>query len=628
MSLQARLRCNLKVLLIAAACLLLATWLYWPGLSGAFMLDDLQNIISLQSDLSWSGVFYGFTHNESGLLGRSVSVMSFYFSQWQFGASAWGYKFHNLLIHLINGLLLARLFCLLLPIMDRKLDRDKVLIIAGLSAALWLLHPLLVSTVLYAVQRMTQLAVLFTLLALLCYVKFRCMQQQCWVWYWRAWLLFPFLMLLALLSKETGVLIPLYILIIEVTVFRAGVDFFRKNRHQMIFLLVFVGLPILLGSIVLLAKFSSFTDYSSRSFTLAERLLTQLHVVAFYIKMIFLPRLRGMSLYHDDFTVTHGLDIGTAVLLVLLLAGIASVWMLRHKLPVLAFGLGWFLVSHVLESTLLPLELVFEHRNYLAAAGLLLIPVYLIFTIELLKPARIVCGLFLLIFAFMTHSRALEWGDENLSLAVAVAEHPQSPRARNALANYLMTAGQLDMALEQLEIASELNIKDPGSTLHLLGTKCVNGIADRAAYERALAQLGTYPLTVYALNALDNLIEFMSKDKCTLLTLDDFGKLIDTAMGLEKNSSIPLYKAYMLRFHGIHSLMTGRYAQGVIDFRMAHEYTGQISYLAELVQFQIELGMLADAAETVVVMEAQNARRFGLDSHQVDIIKSKLAEAQ
>lgn len=625
-----QIRSNRKIIILfsTVVAVLITAGIYWPGLSGEFMLDDLQNIVSIQKDPSLSAAVYYITHNDSGLLGRSVSIFSFFLTLWQFGPDAWGYKFHNLLIHLVTGLLLARLFYLTLNQFAAGLGKNRMLMISGLSAFLWLVHPFLVSTVLYAVQRMAQLASMFTVLALLVYLKVRTMEKNTWSFYWRAWLLFPCCMVLAVLSKENGVLIPVYILAYEVIGFKSGMSYFNVNRHQGFFLGIFVVLPILLGMFMLLTRLDDFTDYSNRSFTLSGRLLTELHVLAFYVQMIFVPRLREMSLFHDDFAVSSSLDAGTLVLLFLLIAVLVSIWKLRKSQPIVALGLAWFLVSHLLESTILPLELVFEHRNYLAAAGLILLPVYLVFAFDLLRPVRFVCVLFALIFIFMTMARAKEWGDYDLALVVAITEHPQSSRSHNAMANRQMELGNLDKAIEQLQISDELTQQDPGTSLHLLGAKCVNGIQDDDAYKQSVSRLGQFPITVYALNALENLIKYINMGKCPTVTLDEFGELINTAMGFEKNLSDPLYRAYLKRFQGIYFLTIGQYAQGVIAFRQAHEYTGQVFYLAELARFQIDLKQLDDAQDTFELMQEENAKNFGIENYQVDVVKKYLTEAR
>ena len=51
---------------------------------------------------------------------------------------------------------------------------------------------------------------------------------------------------------------------------------------------------------------------------------------------------------------------------------VAAAFALRHRLPMFSLGLFWFLGAHLLTSSVLPLELVFEHRNYFALLGVLL----------------------------------------------------------------------------------------------------------------------------------------------------------------------------------------------------------------------------------------------------------------
>src|SRR5687768_10848278 len=104
------------------AVIALAIFVYWPGLHGPFLLDDSPNILAAHvENPDWSAFVYTVTHNGSGLLGRSVTMMSFMLTEWQFGLDSWGYKFHNLLLHITNGLLLYRLLYLLLPLLEPRI---------------------------------------------------------------------------------------------------------------------------------------------------------------------------------------------------------------------------------------------------------------------------------------------------------------------------------------------------------------------------------------------------------------------------------------------------------------------------------------------------------------------------
>lgn len=618
-----------RMLLAFVAVALVALALYWPGLDGPFVLDDQQNIVEVhQDEKSWAAFYYAVTHNESGMLGRIVSISSFVLSGWQYGVDPWGYKLENILLHLLTGAVLMQVLGRILQQLDPAASRQHVALCAGVATAFWLLHPLQVSTVLYVVQRMTILAALFLLLALWTYLVLR--QQTHWSRrHWlMAFVLFPALQLLAMFSKETGVLLPLFMLACELLVFCSLRQWRQLGRPQLGFLLVFVLFPLLVGGLYFVARADVMLDYSVRNFTLGERLLTQLHVLPLYLRLILLPRVRDMSLFHDDFPVTHGFDVGTSLLLSALILVVVAIFTLRKHAPVLAFGIAWFLTGHLLESTVIPLELVFEHRNYVAMAGLLLPVAYYVLRYRDAKLARPLLGFFLLIFMLQTHVRAREWSNEELMFVQAVADHPASPRARISLANKLTLLGRYGEAMEQLEAAAEADPKDPGPLLHQLFNYCLLGQSMPQLVDKTEKVLAAYPATVYAMNSLDNLFRTIGLEQCTKLSSDDMARLLNAAVGQSGNRSSPLFSGYLLRLQGVHAFMAGQYVQGVVHMRMAHEATGDNMMLVDLVEAQLNYGQPGDAAETLQVLREINAQQRGTETYQIARLEQLLQQAR
>ncbi len=606
--------------------------LYWPGLSGPFILDDWASID--RALRTWidnpdlTALKSALAHNFSGHLGRAVSVFSFILTGLQYGVDPRGYKFHNLLLHLANGLLLFFLLVRTLPLLQPSLAPRRALLVAGVTCTFWLIHPLLVSTVLYAVQRMAQLAVFFTLLALLCYVALRRCETFNKRFVLLGWILFPCCLLLALLSKETGVLIPLYVLLFEVVVYRTTAQVLREKRHIALWLGIFVLLPLLLGAAGTLLFFDDSANYSNRTFTLGERLLTQLHVVAYYARMILAPRISSMSLFQDDFPLTTSFDALTALLLALLLATLAAIWLLRKRQPVLAFGLGFFIVSHLLESTFIPLELVFEHRNYLAAAGLLLLPVYYLLSPSLpeAQALRWLPAPLLVIVAFMTFGRVKEWSSQDMLINVAIQEHPASVRTRTEYANFLLNAGQTEAGIRQLEKAHELDPADAGPVMHMLYLRCLQGQRDADLLERAVGLLAR-PASVYVLSAFDALTARQADGRCTAVTLDDTARLLATALAVEGNQQNPVSRGFLLRFRGIHAFLSKNYVDGVVDLRMAHEATGMVSMLQDLFKGQLVFGQLDDAEDTLdLIRELNNQTFFHVEDQLIRELEPELAK--
>ncbi|MGI9247927.1 MAG: tetratricopeptide repeat protein, partial [Woeseiaceae bacterium] len=144
---------------------------YWPGLKGPFVLDDFGSISALGNRggvTNWD-TFRAFVFGgHAGPTGRPLALLSFLIDANNWPTDPWPFKRTNLVIHLINGALLGVLTARILRILN--FARHDVRWIALVSTACWLLHPFLVSTTLYAVQRMAQLSTFFIFAGLITYL--------------------------------------------------------------------------------------------------------------------------------------------------------------------------------------------------------------------------------------------------------------------------------------------------------------------------------------------------------------------------------------------------------------------------------------------------------------------------
>ena len=307
-------RWNLQVTWGFSAILTLTWLVYWPGLSGAFLFDDFSNLSQLgaygtidNSESFWLYLTSGF----SGPTGRPLSMLSFLLDARDWPADPEAFKRTNVLIHLLVGLVLLALVRQL----TRALDYAPAIAarVALLTAAVWLLHPLWVSTTLYIVQRMAQLSTLFVLLGLWLYVRTRVQYPPTLS---RGTILGSataiFLIgLLALLSKENGVLLPLLAIIVEITILarydrthgRSCSTAFRHWRF------VLLGLPTLLLSGYLVLRLDPLLtgNPGMRDFTPGERLLTQGRILWDYMFHLILPRSFSGGLFNDDVVLSSGL---------------------------------------------------------------------------------------------------------------------------------------------------------------------------------------------------------------------------------------------------------------------------------------------------------------------------------
>lgn len=597
--------------------LLVTGSVYWQGLDGPFLLDDFSNVVEAHVDyFDRDEIYYALTHNFSGELGRSVSVLSLIFSGIVHGPEAWGYKYHNLAIHLLNGLLIFWLLVQLLPKMLHKDPVDsQVILIAGLAVSMWLLHPLQVSTVLYVVQRMAQLAAFFTLSSLIVYIKAREYSSAGGIkFYLLAYLLFPMLLGLAVFSKENGALTIFYVLAIELTAFGFKVSSINERNRIGIFLGLFVGLPIILASGYVVLNFEQLSDYSMRNFTLGERLLTQLHVVAFYIKMIVFPRLSDMTLFHDYFQVTTGFDFITIILFLLLLTLVFLVFYLRNRLPVVSFAIAWFFVSHLMESTIFNLELVFEHRNYLAALGPLLLMVYGLCKVPTIPKLKYVNGAILLLLVFLTFSRVQEWRSSELIYQVAIEEHPDSNRVLTLMANLKYRQGEFQSAWDYLQMAQANNDKEYGTLIHEAIYRCGTGIDFTPYFDEALEKAVIYPASAYTLNVLNNTVSVINNSRCPELKNEDMLNLLSAVKSQEGNINNEYFFGILEKIEGQLLLIEGNYGKGIGLMISAYDKTGRVLILVNLAENLIDLNLLGDAEYIISLIEGINLEEGGKET--------------
>lgn len=433
---------------ILLSLVLILTFLaFWPGLSGGFVFDDGNSLLYNEnialSEISTENLIAAAQSDNAGPTGRPISMLSFALNHYYAaGFDPWHFKLTNLVIHLLNGIAIYLFLTLVLGKLARRTkpgpgDITPAFLALAVATA-WLLHPLAFTSVLYVVQRMNSLATLFILIGLIVYVQGRNRLDKGETGKGFA-LIFTGIIgfgLLAVFSKENGALLPLYALVTETALFRFQSD---KPAHRKI-LIGFFAITVLIPALgflvfVILKPEWLLATYEFRSFTLTERLLTESRILWQYLKWIIMPANTELGLFHDDITVSTGLltPISTLTSIAGLLLLLAASFVARYRAPLATFGILWFLAGHSLESTILPLELAHEHRNYLPMLGILLAVFSYLLTAARSKPAlRLTTGVALaviLLFGISTTLRASQWRN-NISFYLSdVEHHPNSERS-------------------------------------------------------------------------------------------------------------------------------------------------------------------------------------------------------
>lgn len=522
--------------------LLATTLLYWPGLNGPLLLDDIDNLLPLGRNGGVQGMNDVLTFvfgNQSGPGGRPLSMLSFLIDARNWPPPVAALKYTNLMLHLLSGVL----SCWLVLCIGRAMQwrESRAIGLALVVALLWLIHPFNVSTTLYVVQRMTQLMTLFSLAALILYCQGRMLAGEhprrallC-----HGLALFPF-GVLAVMSKENGVLLLLLMAVLECTVLRSYPRplWFRVCYRVCILLPLLLVLGYFAWSVL-----TSLANYEFRPFSLQERLLTQGRVLWYYLAGILLPFSHALGLFHDDLVIStswlHPLStlpawLGIIGLLVLALRRIS-------RQPLLALAVLWFLSMHLLESTLLPLELYFEHRNYMAMIGPLLAVVH--YTDQgarrwlAHRPGLLLAGLLALVsvgFAWQTAVQANRWGDPLRLLSTWAQQHPRSPRAQITLAEVLQARGDGEGARLQVEQALQIKPDELGFLLLQWNNYCEAATPPPLSLAEILSRPGLVSYYSVLNVHLERLLNLLTTGRCNVPP-EQVAALFERAIGLPQS---------------------------------------------------------------------------------------------
>ena len=501
----------LLVLLFAIA------FAYAPGLSGPFILDDATNIPQTKIDfLSFSSVKDVAFDNTSGIFGRPIPVATFALNHYFGDGTPYSFKATNLALHILNTALVLIFTQIVIKTLSTKntVFSKKTTFLAALTvAAIWSLHPIQVSTVMYSVQRMTVLMTTFSVLALITYLKARATSTEKPAKCVSLLLATGVLTILACLSKENGALIVLYVGLLEVLIRKSRVNE-PIIKNELIFsnsMLTLVAATLAVGIAFFTYNFDSLMrGYQIRDFTLSERLGTESNILVFYLKNIMVPNISNMNLYLDDFPISAIFSTESLISYLILFSFTTLAVIFYKSNPLVTFGILFFFLSHALESTIIPLELAFEHRNYTGTIGISIaivaatVQLFKFFRFENLK--YLIATITLLLVSFQSYSRNLEWSDDLILNSLAVENNPRSERAKLSLAISLLNRSKLTEAVNLFEKAAAENVTDAHTHLHLLQFKAYGGVFIQEDFEKAKELLASRPITNDVVMLLDDML--------------------------------------------------------------------------------------------------------------------------
>jgi tetratricopeptide (TPR) repeat protein len=490
---QVRFLKNIHLRELAALAILAITAiaLYSNTLNSSFHLDDERviwdNPAVFMQEISWESLSEAAF--ESRIRTRPVAHISFALNYFFHRLEVRGYHAVNILIHVMTGILLFFLLktTLSLPALNKKNDTSYAAIVSFITAAVWLLHPLQTQSVTYIVQRMNAMAAMFFILSMLLYTRARLTASRK-----SRWGLFTGCFIsgiLALGSKEIAATLPFCIFLYEfyfLQNLRLGLKQYKRIWYLLAAaVLVFIFLAFFyLGANPFKNIISSYPVYG---ITLFQKLLTETRVIVLYIALLFFPYPGRLNLDYD-FTVSLSLLTPATTLFsaVLLFGMVFFAVLVAQKQRLTSFCILWFLGNLVVESSFIPLELVFEHRVYLPSMFFLLLftaPLYTLFAARR-KFFYIACAVVLAVMSLWTFERNSVWHDELTLWQDCLEKSPNKWRVHNNLGKEYFRRWETDRAIYHYQKALQIEPNAIMARMNLAGA-----LAMEKRFQEAVIQL-------------------------------------------------------------------------------------------------------------------------------------------
>lgn len=537
---------------IAVVAVLLLGWLaYYPGLKGGFLFDDFANLPALGAygpvDNASTFLHY-ITSGSADPTGRPLALLSFLVDAHDWPADPYPFKRTSVLLHLFNGLLLYALLARLgrsVTTDDAQRRRAAVL---GMS--LWLLHPLLVSTTLYIVQREAMLPATFILLGLLGYATGRDLAMRGRrAGAWLAVLSIIVCTCLGMLSKANGALLPLLAWIVDAILLRRNGPDARARSMKWARVCVLIVPSLLIFIYLAYETYSGFVKgiIAERPWTIGQRLLTEPRVLVDYLQLLWIPRPYSSGLFNDGFAASTGWQSPASTLPSLFAITLLVVFATtcRRRYPAWSSALLFYFAGQLLESTSIPLELYFEHRNYVPAL-LMFWPLSLWLSAgrasraiasssdaspdDLFIVRRALSFVLPLGFAALTFLRADLWGNSEDQAMLWGAKNPHSPRAQAYAAQTEASRNQYAAGISRLERAMIEHPDDIQLSLNLIGLKCEAGTLTPEDLDQAGKALRATPdVGRLGFEWFEDALPTAQENRCRALDLDAVEMLLSAA---------------------------------------------------------------------------------------------------
>ena len=440
---------------------------------------------------------------------RYVGFLTLWANYRLHGLEVFGYHLVNLALHIFNAVLVYILITLTFKsplIKSASFEAWPVALFAGL---MFVAHPLQTEGVTYILSRFVLLVTMFSLLSMVLYIKWRLeidisinnqeseikikenlQNKNCPS-------LIPYFLsllfcILAMKTKENALTLPIAIMIYEILFFRGSVG--KRAIYLVPFLLTMLIIP--LTYIVLNLGTGSITyalEWATRlENTLArtDYLFTQFRVVTKYIGLFLFPVGQNVDhfqqIYHSPFDPPVLLSF-IFLISVLCLGGyfIYRSRATHYALRIPAFGIIWFFLALLVESSIFPLsEMMVEYRVYLPSAGahIALASGAFLLTSRIRNKASVYTAavLVLLVLSSATFIRNYVWENDSTLWEDSAKKSPEKARPFNNLGVIYLAEGRMEEAIEYYKTALKIDPYHTETHINLGSVYKAQGRIDKA----------------------------------------------------------------------------------------------------------------------------------------------------
>lgn len=398
----------LSIVFIAA----LAIIIYSNTFDASFHFDDTPSIVE-------NYAIHRFDIKAIFSSSRPVLDMTFALNYYFGKLNVFGYHLVNLALHIANGILLYFILFWTINAINRSTSSDSInpinFRIPLYASLIFISHPIQTQAVTYIVSRSSVLATTFYLLTLLLFIKAfdnrsknnnipiphlekgdkggfeqRIGSKDQNTFHHKLYLGGAFVAsCLAMGTKQIAATLPVMLLIYDFYFISEG-NLRKLKGHYKSHLLMLSTLAIVIylnrsG----LTQFISF-DYTqgvpmpqTEPVTSFQYFLTQLNVIPYYIKLLFIPT--NLNLDYD-WPITRNIDFATVLYFLILTFLVVIAIFLFKKAKLISFGIIWFFITlSVTSSFIVIYDVIFEHRLYLASVGFVTVIAFLISKISELR---------------------------------------------------------------------------------------------------------------------------------------------------------------------------------------------------------------------------------------------------